>query len=86
MQSAVLVAVTVLAAGAAPAQEVKRSIIKVAGDVYRFQNNFHYSLVTVTGAGVVVVDYAAAQHGIPGYQSHGAHRPGVGRFHDFGWL
>ncbi len=33
-----------------------RAIEKVAGDVYRFQNNFHYSLVTVTETGVVVVD------------------------------
>jgi glyoxylase-like metal-dependent hydrolase (beta-lactamase superfamily II) len=38
------------------AQEAKRSITKVAGDVYRFQNNFHFSLVVVTNAGVVVVD------------------------------
>lgn len=43
-------------AGAATAQEAKRGIVNVAGDVYRFQNNFHYSLVTVTDAGVVVVD------------------------------
>ncbi len=40
----------------AQAQEAQRSIIKVAGDVYRFQNNFHYSLVVVTDSGVVVVD------------------------------
>lgn len=40
----------------ATAQDVKRAFTKVAGDVYRFQNNFHYSLVTVTDAGVVVVD------------------------------
>jgi len=33
-----------------------RTITNVAGDVYRFQNNFHYSLVTVTDDGVVVVD------------------------------
>ena len=33
-----------------------RAIERVAGDVYRFQNNFHFSLVTVTDAGVVVVD------------------------------
>lgn len=38
------------------AQDAKREISKVAGDVYRFQNNFHYSLVTVTQDGVVVVD------------------------------
>jgi len=35
---------------------VKRSIEKVAGDVYRFQNNFHFSLVVLTDEGVVVVD------------------------------
>ncbi|MEP1442322.1 MAG: MBL fold metallo-hydrolase [Hyphomicrobiales bacterium] len=40
----------------AQAQDVKRAITKVAGDVYRFQNNFHFSLVTVTNDGVVVVD------------------------------
>jgi len=37
-------------------QDAKRTITKVAGDVYRFQNNFHFALVTVTNAGVVVVD------------------------------
>ena len=42
--------------GSASAQDIKRSITKVSGDVYRFQNNFHFSLVTVTSAGVVVVD------------------------------
>ena len=40
----------------ANAQETKRGITKVAGDVYRFQNNFHFSLVTVTNDGVVIVD------------------------------
>lgn len=38
----------------AAAQE--RSITKVAGDVYRWQNNFHYGLVVMTDAGVVVAD------------------------------
>lgn len=47
---------TVLSAGASLAQDVTRSITNVAGDVYRFQNNGHYALVTVTDAGVVVVD------------------------------
>ncbi len=40
----------------AQAADVKRAITKVAGDVYRFQNNFNYSLVTITDDGVVVVD------------------------------
>ena len=34
----------------------KRSITKIAGDVYRFQNNFHHSLVVLTNESVVVVD------------------------------
>jgi len=38
------------------AQETKREITQVAGDVYRFQNRFHFSLVTVTSDGVVIVD------------------------------
>ncbi|MCU9849640.1 MBL fold metallo-hydrolase [Defluviimonas sp. WL0024] len=38
------------------AQEATRAIENVAGDVYRFQNNFHYSLVVATGEGTVVVD------------------------------
>ena len=33
-----------------------RSITQIAGDVYRFQNNFHHSLVVLTNEGVVVVD------------------------------
>jgi len=44
------------AAGAAQAQDVTRAITNVAGDVYRFQNNAHYALVTVTEEGVVIVD------------------------------
>ena len=48
--------VSVLAAPVVVAQGGKRAITKVKGDVYRFQNSFHFSLVTVTGAGVVVVD------------------------------
>jgi len=47
---------TTLLTGMAFAQSAKRSITKVAGDVYRFQNNAHFALVTVTDAGVVVVD------------------------------
>ena len=34
----------------------KRSITQIAGDVYRFQNNFHHSLVVLTNESVVVVD------------------------------
>jgi glyoxylase-like metal-dependent hydrolase (beta-lactamase superfamily II) len=37
------------------AQE-KRAITKITGDVYRFQNKFHFSVFTITGNGVVVTD------------------------------
>jgi len=43
--------------GLSPAHAAdNRAIENVTGDVYRFKNNFHYSLVTVTDTGVVVVD------------------------------
>ena len=38
------------------AQEVKREITRVTGDVYRFQNRFHVNIFVVTGDGVVVTD------------------------------
>jgi glyoxylase-like metal-dependent hydrolase (beta-lactamase superfamily II) len=38
------------------AQEAKRSLEPVTGDVYRFQNNFHNAMVVVTDAGIVVTD------------------------------
>jgi len=34
----------------------KRSVTEVAKDVYRLQNNFHYSMVVVTDEGAVVTD------------------------------
>ncbi len=46
-----------LAAGTtASAEEAKRSITRIAGDLYRFQNNFHYSVFLVTPEGVIVTD------------------------------
>jgi len=44
--------------GSASAQkkEPKRSISKIAGDLYRFQNNFHASVFYVTDEGVMVTD------------------------------
>lgn len=56
MKSAIAAVALAVSIGGASAQDIKRSITKVAGDVYRFQNNFHFSLVTVTNAGVVVID------------------------------
>ena len=48
----------VLATGisAAGAQDANRSITQIKGDVYRFQNNFHYAIFVVTDAGIVVTD------------------------------
>jgi glyoxylase-like metal-dependent hydrolase (beta-lactamase superfamily II) len=40
----------------AAAQEAKRAITKIAGDLYRFQNNFHYSVLLVTSEGVIATD------------------------------
>ena len=53
MTVAVVAAATALPA---PAQDVKRSITNVAGDVYRFQNKFHYSVFVVTDEGIVFAD------------------------------
>ena len=36
--------------------EPKRSVTEIAKDVYRLQNNFHYSLVVITSQGAIVVD------------------------------
>ena len=38
------------------AQDAKRSITQIAGDLYRFQNNFHYSVFLVTPEGVIATD------------------------------
>ena len=38
------------------AQQTKRALTKITGDVYRFQNKFHFSVFTITGNGVVVTD------------------------------
>lgn len=43
-------------ATSALAQDATREIQNVKGDVYRFQNNFHYALVVATDAGTVVID------------------------------
>ncbi|MDJ0896118.1 MAG: MBL fold metallo-hydrolase [Alphaproteobacteria bacterium] len=43
-------------AAAAHAQDTKRGLTEIKGDVYRFQNKFHFSMVVVTQDGVVVTD------------------------------
>jgi glyoxylase-like metal-dependent hydrolase (beta-lactamase superfamily II) len=51
-----LLAAVVLAGAAAAQQAPKREITRIAGDLYRFQNNFHYSVFLVTPAGIVATD------------------------------
>ncbi len=36
--------------------EAKRHITKISGDLYRFQNNFHFSVFLVTKEGVIATD------------------------------
>ena len=45
-----------LAQAALAQQKPTREISKIAGDVYRFRNNFHYSVFMVTPQGIVVTD------------------------------
>ena len=45
-----------LFSGSAIAQEADREVGKVAGDVYRFRNEGHTTVFTITGDGVVVTD------------------------------
>ncbi len=51
-----LTCILVLATIGAQAQEPKRAITQIAGDLYRFQNNFHYSVFLVTPEGVIATD------------------------------
>ena len=37
-------------------QEPRRSLTKISGDLYRWQNNFHYGVVYITPAGAIVGD------------------------------
>ncbi|MBE9553674.1 MAG: MBL fold metallo-hydrolase [Proteobacteria bacterium] len=51
------IAMVIGSAVAAQAQsEPKRNITQIAGDLYRFQNNFHFSVFLVTPDGVIVTD------------------------------
>ena len=42
--------------GFAQQGEIQRGVTKLAGDLYHFQNNFHYSVFLVTDDGVIVTD------------------------------
>ena len=54
-----VLALWVLIGGVAAAQAQnapKREIVQISGDLYRFQNNFHYSVFLVTPEGVIATD------------------------------
>lgn len=54
-----IAAVTLITVATAPAnaqRAPKRAIVKIAGDLYRFQNNFHFSVFYVTPDGVIATD------------------------------
>ena len=55
---AALVGIVAVTGSAAYAQEqeAQREITQIAGDLYRFQNNFHVSVFLVTPEGVIVTD------------------------------
>ena len=53
--AAMCLAATLLAPAMLHAQ-AKRAITQIAGDLYRFQNNFHYSVFLVTPDGVIATD------------------------------
>ena len=52
----IILMMSVLGAGGAVAQEIKREITRVTYDTYRFQNQFHVNIFVITGNGVVVTD------------------------------
>lgn len=56
VRTLVLIFVLALMPGISAAQDTTREITLIAGDVYRFQNNFHFSVFVITGEGVVVTD------------------------------
>ena len=47
---------SIVSSGTVQAQDAKRSITQIKGDLYRFQNNFHYSVFYVTPDGVIATD------------------------------
>jgi len=56
LASFALAASLLLVGAPALAQDAKRGISNIAGDLYRFQNNFHYSVFLVTPDGIIATD------------------------------
>lgn len=53
---ATAVAIPSLQAAAQPKKQPIRKITKIKGDLYRFQNNFHFSVFYVTPKGIIATD------------------------------
>ncbi len=51
-----IIALTSISYSFAQSGKTTRAITNIAGDLYRFQNNFHYSVFLVTEEGVIVTD------------------------------
>lgn len=57
MTAYIFLIVTLISGATSAAQaQAKRAISNVKGDVYRFQNNFHFAMFVVTSDGIVVTD------------------------------
>ncbi len=57
MKAVLALGVLIGGGAAAQAQDApKREIVQISGDLYRFQNNFHYSVFLVTPEGVIATD------------------------------
>jgi glyoxylase-like metal-dependent hydrolase (beta-lactamase superfamily II) len=54
--SVLMVALFALSGAALAQGDAKRSITQIAGDLYRFQNNFHFSVLLVTPDGIIATD------------------------------
>ena len=48
--------ISLMLSSGAMAAEPKRVISKISGDLYRFQNNFHFSVFLVTSGGIIATD------------------------------
>ncbi len=57
MKAVLVIGLLLASVAAAQAQNApKREIVQISGDLYRFQNKFHYSVFLVTPEGVIVTD------------------------------
>jgi flavorubredoxin len=51
-----LVSITLISGPGLAQNKPTRTITHITGDLYRFQNNFHFSVFLVTSEGIIVTD------------------------------